>query len=76
MADNKRSPFNGIENVLYPNLANAEGTGVTTRMDMLSNGFKMRTNGTDYNGNGTTYIYMAFAEAPLVGTNGVTAKAR
>ena len=74
MADNKRSPFNGIENVLYPNLSNAEGTGVTTRMDFLSNGFKMRTNGSDYNGNGQTYIYMAFGQT-MVGSNDVTAKA-
>jgi len=79
MADNKRSPYNGIENVLYPNLSSAEGTGVTTRIDMLSNGFKMRTNGSDYNGSGQTYIYMAFAEEPLVansGTDGVPATAR
>jgi hypothetical protein len=79
MADNKRSPYNGIENVLYPNLNSAEGTGVTTRIDMLSNGFKMRTNGSDYNGSGQTYIYMAFAEEPLVansGTDGVPATAR
>ena len=26
--------------------------------------------------NADTHIYMAFAEAPLVGSNGVTAKAR
>ena len=70
VADNKRSEYNPIQNVLYPNLSNAEGTGVTTRMDMLSNGFKMRTNGTDYNGNGQTYIYMAFAEEPLVANVG------
>ena len=73
MVDNKRSPFNGIENVLYPNLANAEGTGVTTRMDMLSNGFKMRTSGSDYNGSGVSYIYMAFAENPFVATSGTSA---
>ena len=76
MVDNKRSTYNGVENVLYPNLNNAEGTGVTTRMDLLSNGFKMRTSGTDYNGSGQTYIYMAFAENPLVGTNNIPATAR
>ena len=75
MADNKRSPYNGIENVLYPNLNNAEGTGVTTRMDFLSNGFKMRTTGSDYNGSGQTYIYMAFGQS-LVGSNNVPCTAR
>ena len=75
MADNKRSPYNGIENVLYPNRNNAEGTGVTTRMDFLSNGFKMRTTGTDYNGSGQTYIYMAFGQS-LVGSNNIPATAR
>ena len=74
MADNKRSVYNGVENVLYPNLSNAEGTGVTTRLDLLSNGFKMRTGATDYNGSGQTYIYMAFAEEPLVGDNPATAR--
>ena len=49
----------------------------TDRVDFLSNGFKFRdsTNG-DSNTNGGTYIYMAFAEAPLVGSNNVPATAR
>ena len=76
MADNKRSLYNGVENVLYPNLNNAEGTGVTTRMDLLSNGFKIRTGSSDYNGNGQTYIYMAFAENPIVGSNNIPTVAR
>jgi hypothetical protein len=75
MADNKRSPYNGIENVFYPNRNNAEGTGVTTRMDFLSNGFKMRTTGSDYNGSGQTYIYMAFGQS-IVGSNNIPATAR
>ena len=75
MVDNKRSPGNGVENVLYPNLSNAEGTGVTTRMDLLSNGFKMRTSGNDYNGSDQTYIYLAFGQS-LVGSNNVPATAR
>jgi len=33
-------------------------------VDFLSNGFKLRTTGTAVNGNGGTYIYMAFAEQP------------
>ena len=45
-------------------------------LDFLSNGFKNKSTGNDVNASGGTYIYMAFAEAPLVGSNGVTAKAR
>jgi hypothetical protein len=45
-------------------------------MDFLSNGFKLRATNAATNASGTAYIYMAFAEAPLVGSNGVTAKAR
>jgi len=33
--------------------------------DLLSNGFKLRTTSSNYNGSGNTYIYMAFAENPF-----------
>jgi hypothetical protein len=33
--------------------------------DILSNGFKPRSTGTNSNGSGATYIYMAFAETPF-----------
>ena len=44
-------------------------------MDILSNGFKMRTSATW--GNSTSYniTYQAFAERPLVSTNGKAATA-
>ena len=42
-----------------------------TRMDFVSNGFKLRQSVGDINTSGGTYIYMAFAENPLVATNGV-----
>ena len=34
------------------------------QMDLLSNGFKMRGSNVDTNGNGSVYIYMAFAKQP------------
>ena len=77
--DNKRGqyfPGNVVNNRIEPNLNNAEGTGDDIGYDFLSNGFKTRTSHAAYNGSGLNFIYMAFAEAPLVGTNGVTAKAR
>ena len=44
--------------------------------DILSNGFKARSTDGSYNESGKSYIYLAFAEAPLVGTNNVPCTAR
>ena len=70
MYDNKRSTFNVVTKELYPNTSDAEAT--TDKMDFVSNGFKFR--GTPMNTSGGTFIYMAFAEQPLVGDNPATAR--
>ena len=76
MKDNKRPTVqNPVTSLLYPNTSGAEATGVNDA-DFLSNGYKIRTTGTAENASGGTYIYMAFAEAPLVGTNNVPAVAK
>jgi len=72
--DNTRNSFNPTNIYLRPNLSNGDGTA--HHYDFHSNGFKNRYAGGSLNSSGRTYIYMAFAAAPLVGTNGVTAKAR
>ena len=75
LIDNKREGFNPDQDDLRPNLPNAEGSDET--FDFLSNGFKVRTTSNDFGGgSGATYIFMAFAEEPLVGTNNVPATAR
>ena len=74
MKDNKRETGNQTDANLYPNANNAEGD--TNGIDLLSNGFKCRTSGAGSNASGATYIYMAFAEAPLVGSNNVPCTAR
>ena len=74
MWDNKRDPFNVRDTSINANENGAEYTDASVYMDFLSNGVKFRTTGDNVSGG--NYIYMAFAEAPLVGTNGVTAKAR
>jgi len=74
MYDNKRSTFNVVTKELYPNTSDAEAT--TDKMDFVSNGFKFRTSATNANESGSPYIYMAFAENPLVGTNNIPATAR
>jgi len=66
MYDNKRLGYNANNNVLYPNLSNAEGS-VTTHVDLLSNGFKLKSDNNNYNGG--THIYMAFAENPFKNAN-------
>ena len=77
MHDNKRNPFNQVADRLYANLSNAEDVGGAYGVDFLSNGMKMRTSeGTSWNGSGGTFIYMAFAENPLVGTNNIPTTAR
>jgi len=60
--DNKRDVDNVVNTRLLTSTSGAETTFTT--LDFLSNGFKLRTTGTAYNGNGSTYIYMAFAEMP------------
>jgi hypothetical protein len=72
--DNKRSPNNVITDVLYPNSSSA--TITEDNHDFLSNGFKVRTTGPENNASGGTFIYMAFAENPLVGTNNIPTTAR
>jgi hypothetical protein len=59
---------------LRPNLDNAEVTAYTT--DFLSNGFKFYNDTDQANSSGQTFIYMAFAENPLVGTNNIPTTAR
>ena len=61
--DTRRDPVNPATRSLYWNVASAEGTGIL--LDILSNGFKPRTNGNNHNNSGGTYTYMAFAEMPF-----------
>ena len=72
--DNKRSSFNGQGSNISPNSANAESTGV--RVHFFSNGFQLVSTGADQNTDGNVFIYMAFAEAPFVNSNGVPCNAR
>jgi hypothetical protein len=63
LIDSSRSLFNAASDNLYANLGDFETSIV--RLDALSNGFKLRTTGGDFNGaSGDTYIFAAFAENP------------
>ena len=74
--DTLRFPNNpNGENVAYEGTFTEAATG-NEGLDILSNGFKIRTTSTGTNGNTTRYIYAAFAEHPLLGdgTNPCTAR--
>jgi hypothetical protein len=78
IVDNKRSPFNVMDDTLAADTSNAEASpegGVT--IDFLSNGFAFKSmSNAAFNANGGSYIYMAFAEEPLVSSNNIPATAR
>ena len=74
--DTKRDTFNASTLGIRPNDTAAESSDSAWTKDILSNGFKQRTANAGSNGSGKTYIYMAFAEAPLVGSNNVPCTAR
>ena len=63
--DNKRDTYNPVTQTQAPQSHredNVNTGGIPT--DFLSDGFKCRGSGGDFNGSGQTYIYMAFAEEP------------
>ena len=60
--------------MLRPNIGNAEQTD--DDIDILSNGFKLRRVTNALNLAANSYIYVAIAEQPLVGTNNIPATAR
>jgi len=74
MRDNKREAYNNGQDFLLADTTNADQTSAT--IDFLSNGFKLRHNGSEENTSGSTMIYMAFAEAPFVNSSGVPCNAR
>jgi hypothetical protein len=71
MYDNKREGYNVDNDHLKPNTNEAEGT--SDDLDILSNGFKLRTSGSGENSG--NFIYMAFGQS-LVGSNNVPCTAR
>ena len=72
--DNLRAGYNASNYLLKPNTNGAEDTG--THIDIYSNGFKTRVNSSNCNGSGNIMTYIAFAGAPLVGSNNIPATAR
>ena len=76
MADSKSQTNGngGVTNSFQPNTNAAQDAN--ERMDWLSNGFKLRTSSTTWNTSGGDFIYIAFAEHPIVSSEGVPVTAR
>ena len=74
ITDVKRNTFNIVDKKLRPNSSITEVT--IDILDINSNGFKLRNTSGEFNASGGTYIYMAFASAPLVGSNDIPCTAR
>ena len=73
--DNKRNGHNSDNTRLYPHSNEAEGDSSHT-VDMLSNGFKVKSSTEGLNKNNDTIIYLAFAEQPLVNSSGIPGNAK
>ena len=72
LIDNKRPNYNEVDKYL---LSDTTATDQSTAVDILCNGFKLRTSAGNQNA-ASSYYYAAFAEAPIVGSNNVTSRAR
>ena len=74
MFDNQREGYNVDNDRLRANTLDTETT--TDYVDILSNGFKLRSSDADVNASGGTYLFMAFAEHPFGGDGVVPVPAR
>jgi hypothetical protein len=76
--DTARGVYNPqVEGPLQPNTSGTPYTNSGyTPFDILSNGFKPRASTTNFNANGETHIYAAFAESPTFNLYGAQANAR
>jgi hypothetical protein len=69
MWDTTRDDYNVADSYLLANNTQQEVTSSAVTIDALSNGFKLRNSSSNQNGNNSTYIYAAFAEAPFAANN-------
>ena len=61
--DSVRSPFN--QATLHSFVSTTGAQSNETGLDILSNGFKIRTNDAHLNGDGVKYVYWAYADVPF-----------
>ena len=80
MYDSERLGMNSGGNAttnktLWASSSASEASVGTYKLDLLSNGFKIRETGTDTNGTGNSYQYWCWMQ-PLVGSNNIATTAR
>jgi hypothetical protein len=63
--DSVRNTYNVANSNLWANGSDAEISDAAYNVDILSNGFKLRTSDAARNASAGTYIYAAFAESPF-----------
>jgi len=69
MFDTSRDTYNQAEKFLFANTSDSEQTSADVKLDLISNGFKIRQTSGNINASGGTIIYMAFAENPFKYSN-------
>jgi hypothetical protein len=74
--DNKRNTYNVVNLALHPNTSDTDQSYGADGIDILSNGFKLKSVYTYLNASSATYVYMAFAENPFVTSGGIPTTAR
>ena len=74
IVDPKTQTYNPTQKYFDASVSDAEDSYAW--FDILSNGIKIRNTSTGASASGGTYVYMAFAEAPFVNSNGVPCNAR
>ena len=74
--DNKRNPFNVVNEYLIADGDAAVATSGPVQLDFTANGFKLRSTNDGTNGGSDTYMYLAMAENPFGGDGVAQAKAR
>ena len=67
--DSSRGPTNPNNLDLLANTTHIENAHGSDEIDLLSNGFKIRSTGSWHNSSGGTYVFMAFAESPFQTAN-------
>ena len=74
--NNLDADYNPNQTVIVPNDQVAKNNNGAFEMDFLANGFRVISTDTALNQNGEGYLYLAFAEEPLVSSNNIPATAR
>jgi hypothetical protein len=63
--DNARNTYNETDKIVIWDDSGAEFSGANDKIDMLANGFVVRSSNTGINGSGSDYIYLAMAHNPF-----------